>query len=110
MQQEEKEKDNPEETLPATITLLVNTEQARILANLEESNKLHLAFVYRGTRDNAEKFLTSQEKFFADKGMGTENGVQSTVPDAPEMTESANDKSVEQESAEKQEVKNADGE
>jgi len=110
IQQEEKEKDNPEETLPATITLLVNTEQARILANLEESNKLHLAFVYRGTRDNAEKFLTSQEKFFADKGMGTENGVQSTVPDASAMTESANDKSAEQESAEKQEVKNADGE
>ena len=110
MPQEDKEKENPEETLPATITLLVNTEQARILANLEESNKLHLAFVYRGTRENAEKFLTSQEKFFTDKGMGTENGVQSAVPDVPEMTESTNGKSVEQESAEKQEVKNADGE
>lgn len=48
------EEENPEESLPSTITLLVNTEQAQLLAHLEESNSLHLAFVYRGTRENAE--------------------------------------------------------
>ena len=44
---ENEEEENPEETLPATITLLVNSEQAQLLAHLEESNSLHLAFVYR---------------------------------------------------------------
>ena len=37
------EEENPEESLPSTITLLVNTEQAQLLAHLEESNSLHLA-------------------------------------------------------------------
>ncbi len=50
---ENEEEENPEETLPATITLLVNSEQAQLLAHLEESNSLHLAFVYRA-RANAE--------------------------------------------------------
>ena len=60
---QDKEEDNPEESLPATVTLLVNTEQAQALANLEETNSLHLAFVYRGARENAEKFLEAQAQF-----------------------------------------------
>ena len=41
----------------------MNSEQAQLLAHLEESNSLHLAFVYRGTRANAEKFLAAQDAF-----------------------------------------------
>lgn len=63
----DKEEDNPEESLPATVTLLVNTEQAQALAKLEETNSLHLAFVYRGTRENAEKFLEAQAQFFVEQ-------------------------------------------
>ena len=63
----DKEEDNPEESLPATVTLLVNTEQAQALAKLEETNSLHLAFVYRGARENAEKFLEAQAQFFVEQ-------------------------------------------
>lgn len=76
---ENEEEENPEETLPATITLLVNSEQAQLLAHLEESNSLHLAFVYRGARANAEKFLAAQDAFFAEPEAGDE----SNQPEAP---------------------------
>lgn len=46
--------------LPSTVTLLVSPEQARILAELEADNKLHLALVYRGEPENAAKFIEAQ--------------------------------------------------
>lgn len=77
------EEENPEESLPSTITLLVNTEQAQLLAHLEESNSLHLAFVYRGTRENAEKFLAAQDQFFVEPEEDTaaQDGEQGEVSD-----------------------------
>lgn len=50
-------------TLPTTITVLVTVEQARILANYEESASMHVALVYRGDDANAEKFLKAQDEF-----------------------------------------------
>ena len=97
---ENEEEENPEETLPATITLLVNSEQAQLLAHLEESNSLHLAFVYRGARANAEKFLAAQDAFFAEPEAGDE----SSQPEAPVDGEQP------AESTEEQEVETTDGE
>lgn len=50
--------------LPSTATLLVNSEQAILLANYEQNNKLHLVLVYRGTPEQANKFIGQQEKVF----------------------------------------------
>ena len=51
-----------ENQLPATVTLLVSPEQAKILAELEAEGKLHLSLVYRGSKDNAAKFTELQDK------------------------------------------------
>lgn len=99
---ENEEEENPEETLPATITLLVNSEQAQLLAHLEESNSLHLAFVYRGARANAEKFLVAQDAFFAEPE--AEAGGESSQPEAPA------DGGQPTEGTEEQEVETTDGE
>ena len=48
--------------LPSTVTLLVSPEQSKILAELEADGKPHLSLVYRGSRENAAKFLASQDK------------------------------------------------
>lgn len=50
-----------EKELPSTVTLLVTTEQAKVLAELEQDSELHLALVYRGTPENAAKFISAQD-------------------------------------------------
>lgn len=50
-----------EKELPSTVTLLVTTEQAKVLAELEQDSELHLALVYRGTPENAAKFVAAQD-------------------------------------------------
>lgn len=46
--------------LASTITVLATPEQARLLAELEQTGNLHAALVYRGGSENAEKFLIEQ--------------------------------------------------
>ena len=50
--------------LPSTVTLLVNERQATILASHDANGKLHLSLVYRGSPDNANKFLEAQAQVF----------------------------------------------
>ena len=50
-----------EKELPSTVTLLVTTEQAKVLAELEQDSELHLALVYRGTPENAAKFIAAPD-------------------------------------------------
>ena len=50
-----------EKELPSTVTLLVTTEQAKVLAELEQDSELHLALVYRRTPENAAKFIAAQD-------------------------------------------------
>ena len=50
-----------EKELPATVTVLVRPEQAQVLAGLEQDAKIHLTLVYRGTQDNAQKFIDTQD-------------------------------------------------
>lgn len=47
--------------LPSTVTFLVLPEQAKMLAELEQDAKLHLALVYRGTADGAKQFIEAQD-------------------------------------------------
>ncbi len=49
---------------PATITLLVNSAQAKLLASYEANAKMHISLVFRGNNETAQKFLDAQEKVF----------------------------------------------
>ena len=54
--------DGEEQELASTITVLATPEQARLLAELEQTGKLHAALVFRGDNTQAEKFLDEQQK------------------------------------------------
>ena len=56
-----------ESDLPETVTLMVSPSQAIVLAELEVEGEIHIALVYRGTQENADKFLEAQEKILKDK-------------------------------------------
>ncbi len=58
----EQSKNEEEKQLPATVTLLVSPEQAKILAELESGGKLHLSLVYRGSKESTAKFIELQDK------------------------------------------------
>ena len=90
--------DEEEKELPATVTLLVSPEQAKILAELEADGKLHLSLVFRGSKDNAGKFTRLQDELIeklypvpaasdgtqAKQSAGTEESVK---PEAESKTE-----------------------
>ena len=58
--------------LPSTVTLLVNPTQAKLLALYEQNVKIHLALVYRGDSENADKFIDIQNKVFEKVGVTNE--------------------------------------
>jgi pilus assembly protein CpaB len=87
------DEENPEESLPSTLTLLVNTEQAELLADLEANMTFHAALVYRGSRDNAEKFLTVQEQYFSTESEGNGESDDNTEQNPTENTEQNGDES-----------------
>jgi pilus assembly protein CpaB len=63
----QEEPENGEDAeLASTITVLSTPEQARLLAELEQTGKLHAALVYRGGSENAQKFLDEQAKVLAE--------------------------------------------
>jgi len=57
--------DENEKELPSTVTFLVSSEQAQVLAELELDSKLHLALVYRGDAETAAEFITAQDDLIA---------------------------------------------
>ena len=67
--------------IPSTVTLLCNTEQAKLLAKYNAETTLTVALVYRGSADNAKKFLDAQDKYFADGGT-IEDGESEAEPDS----------------------------
>ena len=78
--------DGEEETeLPETVTLLVTPEQANILAELEAEGEVHVALVYRGTAENAQKFISAQEKYLTE--LAAENEKENENIGKPEVPE-----------------------
>lgn len=55
-------KDGDEQELASTITVLATPEQARLLAELEQTGKLHAALVFRGDSTQAGRFLEEQQR------------------------------------------------
>ena len=95
--------DGEEETsLPETVTLLVTPEQANILAELEAQGEIHVALVYRGTAENAQKFVDAQEKFLeelkAEKDNEKENDSKPEEPETLSQSEIAEETSGEENS------------
>ena len=92
--------DGEEETeLPETVTLLVTPAQANILAELEAEGEIHVTLVYRGTAENAQKFISAQEKFLeelaTEKDNEKENINRPEVPQKPTESEIAEDNTSE---------------
>ena len=54
-------------SLPSTVTVLANAEQAKLLASYEGNASIHVAFVYRGDKETAGKFLAAQDAYFEKK-------------------------------------------
>ena len=77
-----------ERELPSTVTLLVSPEQSRVLAELEADGKLHLTLVYRGSRENADRFLAVQNeviaKLYPPEPAGEDSSSDSAQPDTTE--------------------------
>lgn len=95
--------DGDEETeLPETVTLLVTPAQANILAELEAEGEIHVALVYRGTADNAQKFIDAQEKLLTELAAENEkeNNSKPEVPKSPSESEITENKSSEDHSGE----------
>ena len=49
---------------PVTVTLLVNKEQAEVLAYYEQHGDMHIVLEYRGNAETAQKYLDAQNQVF----------------------------------------------
>lgn len=85
--------EDEEKQLPATVTLLATSDQAKILAELESEGSIHLSLVYRGSKDKANEFLATQDKLLdalypksagSSSGTGTGTNAPATSSAAPE--------------------------
>ena len=85
--------EDEEKQLPATVTLLATSDQAKILAELESEGSIHLSLVYRGGKDKADEFLATQDKLLdalypkntgSSSGTGTGTSAFATSSAAPE--------------------------
>lgn len=65
------EKNDGSRELPSTITLLVNVDQAKLLAQYETNSTMQAALVYRGNSNTAQKFLDFENKYLT--GIKDEN-------------------------------------
>ena len=96
--------DGEEETeLPETVTLLVTPMQANILAELEAEGEIHISLVYRGTAENAQKFISAQERLLEE--LTTENEKEKTTAEgAAEKTELQGEVTKKEPESEKPEI------
>ena len=94
-----------EPDLPETVTLLVTPSQANILAELEADGEIHLSLVYRGTSDNAQKFIAAQEKLLNELAEAEKAEEEKTeAPTTSTVTEPAPSEKVPTESEEQNPV------
>lgn len=77
--------------IPSTVTLLANTEQAKLLAKYETDTTLTVALVYRGTAENAQKFLDKQDEYFADLEKENNGEVDTSASGENDIIKKAND-------------------
>ena len=78
--------------MPETLTLLVTPRQANILAELEAEGEIHIALVYRGTAENAQKFISAQEKYLEE--MAAKNEKENENPNNPETPQNPSESEI----------------
>lgn len=54
-------KRSEEDSLPVTITVTASKSQAELIAKLEETSKMHVSLVFRGTDEQAQKYIDEQQ-------------------------------------------------
>jgi pilus assembly protein CpaB len=64
------------ENIPTTVTLLVNDQQAKSLANLEVTQKIHISLIYRGEEDTVNQYLVQQEAILEQLRIAAEAAVE----------------------------------
>ena len=57
---EERKVEDDDKELPVTVTVLASKKQAEIIANLEETSKMHVSLIFRGTETDAQKYVDKQ--------------------------------------------------
>lgn len=82
------QEDAEEKELPSTVTLLVTPEQSKILAMLEADGNLHISLVYRGSKENANKFVKAQESVLSKLYPSSEENADKTTEEKQKASES----------------------
>ena len=82
------QEDSEEKELPSTVTLLVTPEQSKILAMLEADGNLHISLVYRGSKENANKFVDAQESVLSKLYPSSEKNADKSTEEKQESSES----------------------
>lgn len=82
------QEDSEEKELPSTVTLLVTPEQSKILAMLEADGNLHISLVYRGSKENANKFVKTQEYILTKLYPSSEENADKTTEEKQKSSES----------------------
>ena len=59
-----KENEDGTVDLPSTVTVLVNTEQAKLIAKYEGNTTMQAALVYHGEKEKAKQFIDKQDGYF----------------------------------------------
>lgn len=60
LDKKEDHKRTEEDELPVTITVIASKSQAELIAKLEETSKMHVSLVFRGTDKQAQQFIDKQ--------------------------------------------------
>jgi pilus assembly protein CpaB len=60
---EDKGSSDDNDNIPSTLTLLVTPEQRTMLVDYENNGKLYASFVYRGSAQEAKKFLDMEDEY-----------------------------------------------
>jgi pilus assembly protein CpaB len=82
------QEDSEEKELPSTVTLLVTPEQSKILAMLEADGNLHISLVYRGSKENANKFVKAQESVLSKLYPSSEENADKSTEEKQKASES----------------------
>lgn len=82
------QEDAEEKELPSTVTLLVTPEQSKILAMLEADGNLHISLVYRGSKENAAKFIDAQQAVLSKLYPSAEESTEQSTEEKQESSES----------------------
>jgi pilus assembly protein CpaB len=82
------QEDFEEKELTSTVTLLVTPEQSKILAMLEADGNLHISLVYRGSKENDNKFVKAQESVLSKLYPSAEENADKTTEEKQKSSES----------------------